>query len=588
MKKFILIIFLLSVVSYAKETCYTVQIVSVKNTSKNYNEVKSKKYDDFCKVMVIGQNVTVRCGCYDRYKDAKKHLPRLKSLYKDSYITSTYKYRFETQNNNPTLQNKTENKSKISTDLNNTKKETIKVTLVDKNTTTKKDLQITIKDKNTTKIVAIDTNTTKRQQDKNTTETITLNENNISQNINEDINKTQPIIITHKKIKKKKKKKKKKYVKRKPQRYKYQRYLAKFQNQRGIGWYDFRYKFGAQLSYDVAYVDEAQKGYFDRGWRRVRVYTEGSFFKEKLFYELEYSFTGNNNYKNIYIGYQDKFKPLNLKYRAKFGNIKIPFSLEGYTTSKNNTFMERALNDGYSDRRKVGGEILLREKIDNHNINLFFDIFSNSIDEREDKETDHPGYSTRLTYAYKADKYKIFEVGTSILSQNRNGDNVKYNQAAESDFIYEKYVSVKIKDVNTIFNNNIEALLVYDKFSLQGEYTKVKVDAKKGIYNFNGYYLQGSYFLVGKGRRFKVSTSTFGKIRPNKGGAIELAARYSYINLNDKDEHGGEQTDYNFGINWYINSEFKLMFNYVMAYPKDTDDYDGMLQIFQARMLFAF
>jgi len=45
---------------------------------------------------------------------------------------------------------------------------------------------------------------------------------------------------------------------------------------------------------------------------------------------------------------------------------------------------------------------------------------------------------------------------------------------------------------------------------------------------------------------------------------------------------------YNYGLNWYVSDELKVMLNYVIAQPKDTDEYDGLLQIVQGRVLFAF
>ncbi len=135
---------------------------------------------------------------------------------------------------------------------------------------------------------------------------------------------------------------------------------------------------------------------------------------------------------------------------------------------------------------------------------------------------------------------------------------------------------------------NIELLYINNKYSVQAEYTNTEVKALKDTYNFNAYYLQGSYFLIGKGRKFKFSDSTLAKIKPNSSGAVEFAIRYSYIDLNDKDESGGTQRDINYGLNWYINREIKLMVNYVVSEPKGTDDYDGLLQIIQARVLFAF
>ena len=116
---------------------------------------------------------------------------------------------------------------------------------------------------------------------------------------------------------------------------------------------------------------------------------------------------------------------------------------------------------------------------------------------------------------------------------------------------------------------------------------QVIVNALKGSYIFNSYYLQGSYFLLGLGKNYKLSTSTLSNIKPNNNTALEVAFRYSTIDLNDKNKNGGTQKDYSFALNWYITKEFKLSFNYIVAMPKDTDNYSGLLQIAQIRTLFA-
>lgn len=352
---------------------------------------------------------------------------------------------------------------------------------------------------------------------------------------------------------------------------------------------DLRYRFGAQLSYDIGYVDAKPDAYSDSNWRRVRVYAKGDMFDKKLLYELEYSFTGNNNYKDIYLGYQNKLRKYNLDYRVKAGNIKVPFSLEGYSTSKNITFMERALNDAFADNRKVGLDVLLSKQIQKHHFNLFATLFTNSLNERSSEDPDRNGYASRLTYAYKFKKNHLLSLGTSIMNTNLQKSTFRYKQESESSIIREKYVSVKINNVDNILKNNLEALYINNAYSLQGEYTHSKVHStSQGSYGFDGYYLQGSYFLFGNVRRYNFKDATLAKIKPKNNTCLEAAFRYSYLNLNDRDEHGGQQSDYTFGLNWYISKELKLMFNYIIAKPQGTDDYDGLLQVYQTRVLFAF
>ena len=392
----------------------------------------------------------------------------------------------------------------------------------------------------------------------------------------------------------KKKIKKVKYRKKQADTFFYTRSLNKLQNSKGIRPYDFKYKFGAQVSYDLGYVSEAEKQYTDSLWRRIRIYTKGSFFDETLFYELEYSFTGSNHYKDIFLGYKNKVKAIDLNYRVKFGNIKIPFSLEHYSSSKNLTFMERSLNDTFGVNKKLAGELLLSEKMQHHRVNLLVSAFSNSIDDKINDNVNQPGASLRATYSYKPSSQHLLSLGGGYLTRDMKGETIKFNQRAESKIMKDKYLSVKIKDVQTLNKTNLEALYIYKNYSLQAEYETVDVQALIDDYSFNAYYVQASYFIFGATRRYSTKEVKLKKIKPLKGGALEIALRYSYINLNDEGqeqihpEHGGEQTDYNFALNYYFSKEIRGIVNYIIVEPKGTDDYDGRLQILQARILLAF
>ncbi|NPA59848.1 MAG: tetratricopeptide repeat protein [Epsilonproteobacteria bacterium] len=77
-----------------KETCYTVQLVSKHSSEKNMKLLDSKNYPDNCKIMQIGKNLTVRCGCYKHIVDAKENLSILKKDYEKASVATTYKQRF--------------------------------------------------------------------------------------------------------------------------------------------------------------------------------------------------------------------------------------------------------------------------------------------------------------------------------------------------------------------------------------------------------------------------------------------------------------------------------------------------------------
>ncbi len=542
----IILIILLSINLYAitnnKETCHTVQLISLDSTKENKQQLFTNNYPKECKLMEIGKKVTIRCGCFNTKESGTKLLTKLNKIYKNTFLTKTYKYRFEDLI--PQVKLKSED----------TKKQIIEKKI--------KKVKV-VEEELILDPVAID--------------------------------KTEKKSKKVKKSAKVKKSKKVKYslIKQENQKNSYSKYLDKLESRRSIGKFQYRYRFGAQISYDIGYINEADITYRDSNFRRLRIFHKGSFFNEKLFYELEYSFIGDS-YKDMYIGYKNKIDFLGLKYRTKIGNIKIPFSLETYTSSKYITFMERAMTDSFAEGRKVGAELLVSKKIEKNRVNAFISIFSNSMNERIENKIDQPGYALRLTYGYQFRKNHLFSLGTAQFVQDMKGEDVKYNQSSESNFVREKFISVKVKDVDVVQKNNIEFLYIYDKLFFQSEYTRVSLNSLVDKYFFNGYYLEGSYFLLGQGRKYKFNNSTLSKVKPGKDGSIELAFRYSYLNLNDNGENGlnpekgGTQTDYNYGVNWYINNELKFMVNYIVSKPTQTDEYDGMLQILQARVLFAF
>ena len=50
------------------------------------------------------------------------------------------------------------------------------------------------------------------------------------------------------------------------------------------------------------------------------------------------------------------------------------------------------------------------------------------------------------------------------------------------------------------------------------------------------------------------------------GGAWQLGARFSYVDLTDKAIDGGNVYDFTLGINWFFNPNMKLQLNYILEH----------------------
>jgi phosphate-selective porin OprO/OprP len=74
-------------------------------------------------------------------------------------------------------------------------------------------------------------------------------------------------------------------------------------------------------------------------------------------------------------------------------------------------------------------------------------------------------------------------------------------------------------------------------------------------------------------------------------GTWELALRHSYVDLNDGNARGGEESNFTAGLNWYHSRKARVMFNYIHAYVQDRAFpaiENGRADIFQARCQFLF
>ena len=71
-----------------------------------------------------------------------------------------------------------------------------------------------------------------------------------------------------------------------------------------------------------------------------------------------------------------------------------------------------------------------------------------------------------------------------------------------------------------------------------------------------------------------------------------MGLRYSYVDLNDGDLSGGKESNLTAGLNWYIDSNTRLMINYVRARVRDRLNppvvEDGRANILQARFQIEF
>lgn len=119
-----------------------------------------------------------------------------------------------------------------------------------------------------------------------------------------------------------------------------------------------------------------------------------------------------------------------------------------------------------------------------------------------------------------------------------------------------------------------EAATQIGSFYAQGEYFDYSIQRFPGggsDLHFAGGYGQASYVLTGEQRKYNPVTGAYNTINPKSPvhwgtsgiGAWEIAARYSQVSLNDKNVFGGELRDTSLAVNWYVNTNVRLMFDWI-------------------------
>ncbi len=104
--------------------------------------------------------------------------------------------------------------------------------------------------------------------------------------------------------------------------------------------------------------------------------------------------------------------------------------------------------------------------------------------------------------------------------------------------------------------------------------------ANLGTLFFYSYYLQVGYFLTGESKIYDYQKGLVGRIIPYENafgtrgsngpifgrGGWQVIGRFQQLDLNSKQVVGGRLTDFTFGLNWFLNPNMKIQFNYDLMF----------------------
>lgn len=118
-----------------------------------------------------------------------------------------------------------------------------------------------------------------------------------------------------------------------------------------------------------------------------------------------------------------------------------------------------------------------------------------------------------------------------------------------------------------------EASAAWRSLLVQGEYYGINVSRAAGgpDLRFDGWYVQAAWTLLGAQRRWQSDSGVWEPTVPRDGfsprdgrwGTVEAAARYSTVNLNAGDVHGGRQDAWTVGASYWPVLPLRLIAEYL-------------------------
>ena len=340
-----------------------------------------------------------------------------------------------------------------------------------------------------------------------------------------------------------------------------------------------------QLDY-AAYHQRAGGYDFNNGTdiRRARFGFDGTAFKV-FKYRIEAEFVKSTvNLLDAYIQYGGI-----PKLTFTIGQQKAPYGLEANSTDALNTFLERGMaNNAFGAvgaERRVGATVAY-----NPIPSVIATVGLFGAGEAVQRTAATPGetygVNGRVTWEPILDTGRVLHLGVSGYHvSNFAGKAVTLSDRPNTRVDGGAIESVALAPITTgaIASQTrgvrdatlyaAEGAGVFGPFSVQSEYQHLHVNRYGFVpdLNFSGYYAFGTVFLTGESRAFK--GGVVDRVKPrndfdwSKGhwGAFELAVRYDQLDLTEHDLSplSRKAETYTAGINWYLNSNLRYIFNYI-------------------------
>lgn len=319
-------------------------------------------------------------------------------------------------------------------------------------------------------------------------------------------------------------------------------------------------------------------------FRKARLVMQGK-APADLGFKFEINFTnGDADLTDVYLTFPG-FEGTTLT----VGQQKEAFSMENMGSSKETPFMERApVSETLNPKRNIGLSLSSDKPAPAPGYWLGYFHNADSVGISDNHGGGHT-ISSRFTLqpVFKNDGEQLLHLGLSYNHRTYGTSQPDFKLRTSSHLLpaFGNTGKIAARSADIL---GWQTMHVSGPFGATAEATYNRLDLDNGTKaDLEGGYVSLFYYLTGETHKFDKKRRAPGQVKPKKafskwrGGAWMLACRYDYLDLVDDSVaiNGGKLKEWTFGLNWILNQNQRIMFNYINAENQGT----GSARVFQTR-----
>ncbi|MDP7061981.1 MAG: porin [Planctomycetota bacterium] len=267
--------------------------------------------------------------------------------------------------------------------------------------------------------------------------------------------------------------------------------------------------------------------------------------------------------------------------RFRVGYLKEPFGLERQASSRALLFMERSSAAALTTNRNLGFTVsdASLDQLATWSAGLFRETHIAPGGQQPLIGNAHH-FTARATLlpVFKNFGAELLHIGAAFSKREAEGGVADLNEGMQLH-MSPTLVATGLLAADDIQKVGIEAAFVRGPWSMQGEWLLTSIEQPNAAkLDFPGFYLQASCFLTDTFRRYHRRTARFQQ--PDQE-ALEIAARFSKLDLQSGAVRGGVMTSNSVALNWYLSAHTKIQFDFEQTRLESFGNVNGFAMRFE-------